>query len=335
MKNATGEDAIAINDVRKTFTTYEARSSSFLSVLSKRKTEKKALRGVSFSVKKGSITALLGKNGSGKSTLIKLLVGIMAPDSGTVRVLGMDPWKERITLARRMGVVLGAHPTLYNDLPPAQSFEYMRRLYRIPKNEYEKRLRHFIRLLELDDVNRRQVRELSLGERMKCNFIAAVLHLPDLIVLDEPTIGVDLPSTLKLRATALDLQKRYGTTILIATHILEDVKVLAEEVVILDKGKVVFNGSKHDLSVLFGDYKTVELYFAKNAKVNLSRLGTVVDRRDSYVKIEIRSDKARDKMLAELVSSKNVVDYNISTPEIGEVMSKFYSRVGGMRAKKR
>lgn len=325
------EDAISVRDARKTFTTYQSAGSGLLSSFIKKKVAKEALRGVNFTVKKGTITALLGKNGSGKSTLIKLLVGIMPPDKGSVSVLGMNPWTERIPLARRIGVVLGAHPVLYNDLPAFQSFEYIRRVYKIPKKAFEERYSHFSELLELEDVNRQQVRELSLGERMKCNFIAAVLHLPELIILDEPTIGVDLPSTLKLRKTALDLQKRYGTTVVIATHILEDVKVLAERVVILDRGNVVFDDTKQKLGKLFGDYKIVEIYFTKGWKVDFWKLGEIVETQESYIKLRVREQQAKSRMLASLLSRKEVLDYNISTPEIGDVMKEFYSGMGGKR----
>ncbi len=319
-------NAIEIRDVRKTFITYEGESLGLLAMLMKKKTEKRALKGVSFNVKKGSITALLGKNGSGKSTMIKLLVGIMPPDKGTVRVLGMDPWRDRIKLARHTGVVLGAHPSMFVDLPAIQSFDYMRRIYKVPKREFEERQEHFIRMLELEEVaKRRQVRELSLGEKMKCNFVAAVLHNPELIILDEPTIGVDLPSTLKIRKAALELQKKYGATFLIATHILEDVKVLAENVVIMDQGNIVFNDSKSRLGRLFGNYKMVEIYFTKGAKMNFSELGTIVDKREAYVKLRIKGGKGKDKLLTQFLTKKEVIDYNVSTPEIGDVMGKFYS----------
>ncbi len=328
MENANANaNAIEISDVRKYFDTVEHSSGGFFQSLRRKKFIKKAVDGVSFNVRKGTIMALLGKNGSGKSTLIKMLVGIMNPDSGNIKILGMDPWKDRIQLSRKVGVVLGAHPVLYTDLPAIDNFEYIRQVYRIPKAEFKRRLDYLVGMLELKDVYNRQVRELSLGEKMKCNFVAAVLHMPELIVLDEPTIGVDLPSMLNLRAAVLDLQKNYGRTFLITTHILEDVRILAENVVIIDRGKKVFDDTKEKLSKLYGDYKYAEIYYQDGKRLNFSKYGKVVERKESYVKLEVNSSQIRNKRFTKLLADPRVEDFNIVEPEIQDVMKKFYTRM--------
>lgn len=314
---------IEVKDVHKTFRTYEQVGTGLLSSFRKKKITKRALVGASLSINKGDMIAILGKNGSGKSTLIKLLVGIMPPDTGAIKMLGMDPWKDRIKLARKYGVVLGAHPVLFTDLPAIDSFEYMRKVYGIEQKVFRERLDYLINLLELRDVYKRPVRELSLGESMKCNFVAAVLHFPEIVILDEPTIGVDLPSMLNLRQTILDLNKRYGTTFIISTHILEDVKVLAERVAIINEGKMVFNGTKDELSMLYGDKKIVEIFFTNRPK-NIDKVGRAVSIDGGYAELEIEASMIKSRSLSDLLADKGIVDYNISDPDISHVLERFY-----------
>ncbi len=320
------ESIIEIENVFKTFRTYEQLGTGPLSSLRKKKIDKRALRGASLSINRGDMIALLGKNGSGKSTLIKLLVGIMPPDSGSIKMFGLEPWRDRITLARKFGVVLGAHPVLYTDLPAIDSFDYMRKIYRIPKGVFDKRLEYLINLLELKDVYKRPVRELSLGESMKCNFVAAVLHFPEIVILDEPTIGVDLPSMLNLRQTVLDLNKKYGTTFIISTHILEDVKVLAERVAIINEGRIVFNGTKGALSRMFGDKKIVEVFFKKKP-AGIDSVGKIISRKSGYVEFEVGADRIKSKSLSSLLADREVLDYNISDPDISYILEIFYSEI--------
>ncbi len=321
--------AIEVNDLKKSYKTYESLSGEkvFLSSLRRKSKIKHALKGVSFAVKKGEIVALLGENGSGKSTLIKLLTGILHPDSGTAMVLGYVPWKERVALAQRMGVVLGAHTQLWWNLPAIDSFNYMRYMYGIDEREFHQRLDYFMDVLNLKDVYKRAVRQLSLGERMKCNFAASLLHMPELVFLDEPTIGVDLPSSFALRDTLLSLRKKYGITFIIATHIIDDVKILSERVLILDEGRKVFDGPKSRVGKMFGDLKQVEIYFNDMGSVDISSYGTVVEKKTNYVRLEIPGGMIKNRRFASLLSSGRVLDYNISEPDFGYILHKFYSKL--------
>ncbi len=323
------EIVLEVKNIKKQYKTYHSRFGEDipLAALRRKYVIKKALRGVSFNVKRGEIVALLGQNGSGKSTMIKLLTGILHPDSGDAKVLGFVPWKQRMQLAERIGVVLGAHNQLWWNLPAIDTFNYMRHLYQVPEKEFNERLDYFVDVLDLKDVYRRQVRQLSLGERMKCNFVASILHMPELVFLDEPTIGVDLPSSFALRDALLELRKKHKTTFLIATHIIDDVKILSERAVILDQGKVVYDGPKSKIGRMFGNTKQVEIYFNSMNGMKPEQFGTVLEKKHLFVRMEIPNREITNKAFTKMLSSENVLDYNIAEPDFSYVLHKFYAKV--------
>ena len=317
------ERVIEVKGVRKEFKAYEARGSGLFS-FRRRSFIKRALRGVSFSVNRGEIVALLGKNGSGKSTLIKIMCGILYQNSGSARILGFDPWEQRIDLVRRMGVVLGAHGQLYWDLPALDSFNLMKSVYHISDRDFKDRLEYFLDLLELRDVYRRQVRTLSLGEQMKCNFVASMLHAPELVILDEPTIGVDMPSKQALRTAILETRRENNTTFLLTTHIVEDIS-MAERIIALDKGSVIFDGSKRRLETLFGNKKVVELEFSDPPDYDsYAKLGKVIKIEGNYLKIEVEPRVLTSKVFTRLLSKKDVVDYKVGEQDLSEILMRLY-----------
>jgi ABC-2 type transport system ATP-binding protein len=317
------ERLISVKGVKKDFKAYESRGSGIFS-FRRKSFIKHALRGVSFSVDKGEIVALLGKNGSGKSTLIKIMCGILYPTSGSARVLGFDPWEQRIDLARRMGVVLGAHGQLYWDLPALDTFNLMRSIYKIPRQDFSNRLDYLLDLLELRGVYKRQVRTLSLGEQMKCNFVASMLHAPELVILDEPTIGVDLPSKQALRTAILETRKEHGTTFLLTTHIVEDI-TMAERIIALDKGRVIFDGPKRKLETLFGNKKTVELEFGKTPDyLQYAKLGKVVEVEGNYIRMEVNPRTLTRKSFTRLLSKGDIVDYKVGEQGLSEILMRLY-----------
>lgn len=342
MENIKNKNNIVIEakDMTKSFKTYESHASrkGFLSSIRRRYYIKRALNNVSFSIRQGEIVALLGENGSGKSTVIKLLTGILHPDSGEANIIGFTPWEHRQELAENIGVVLGAHNQLWWNLPVIDSFEFMRRLYGVPKKDYDKRMRYFVDLLDLKDVYKRQVRQLSLGERMKCNFVASMLHMPRLVFLDEPTIGVDLPSSFALRNALLELRDKYNITFLIATHIIEDIKIMAERVIIMDHGMKVFDGPKAAVTKMFGDKKLVEITMKDGAESYPKGIGKLIERKNNQYRIEIDARGIKDKRLSRFLASGDVINYNITEPEFGAVLHEFYSRrarANGIRSRSR
>jgi ABC-2 type transport system ATP-binding protein len=321
------KNIIEIRNVKKSFETYETPSTGLFASFRRKKVIKKALKGVSFSVKKGTITALLGKNGSGKSTLIKLLSGIMYPDSGSIRVMGLNPWAERMELAKRIGVVMGAHGQLYWNLPALDTFNLMRIVYKIPRKEFQERLDYLVKILELEDVYKRQVRTLSLGEQMKCNFVASVLHMPELIILDEPTIGVDLPSKQALR-TAIESIKERGTTFLLTTHIVEDLS-MAEDIFVLDRGELIYGGTRRKLEKYFGDKRIVEIEFEDPEDLKAySKYGRVIKLESNYIKLEVDHSVLTNRKFVRLLSDENINDYCISERDLGPILMKLYASRG-------
>ena len=320
---------IKVSNIRKKFKTYKSSLSNkgLLSSIIRHYYDKKALDGLGMEIKRGEITALLGANGSGKSTLIKIMTGVLYPDSGEVTVNGLVPWKDRIKLSSQMGVVFSQQSNLYYDLPPVDTFNYMRHLYGIPEKTFNQRLDYLVKILELKNVYTRQTRLLSFGERMKCNFVTAVLHNPSVVFLDEATVGIDLPSRFALRRALIDMKKRFGTTFIIATHIVDDIEALAERIIFLDRGKIIFDGSKEKFNKILGDVRHVELHFKGDITIRPSDYGKVLEHEANYMKLEINANKIKSKFISDLLLSKQLLDYSVYEPDLGYILKKFYEAV--------
>ncbi len=327
------DDIITVKDVAKRFKTYES-SGGFLGSLRRRFYWKPALRGVSLSIERGSIVALLGRNGSGKSTLVKLMSGIIRPDSGSVSVMGMDPWRDRIRVTRRMGVVFGStHPQLFWDLPPDDTFRYVEGLYGIPERDYRKRLSYLVRMLSLERVYKRQTRQLSLGERMKCEFVAALLNGPELVIMDAPTVGVDLPSRMAISDAVLEMRRRFSTTFVITTHVVDDIANV-DRIVLLDKGSMLFDGTQAELKRRFGRRAILELYLRMGvSQAKYSALGRTLSSRDGYMKLEVDPRSTKSARFRAVFSDPDVRDYRLSEPGLGSMLNSLYTSIDGRRGR--
>lgn len=217
-----------------------------------------AVRDLSFTVEKGEFVGYLGPNGAGKSTTIKMLCGILTPTSGKVRVAGLDPSRRRTTLARRIGVVFGQRTTLWWDLPLKDSFELIRLLYKVDRHDFATRLAELIETLDLSEFMKTPVRQLSLGQRMRGDLAAALLHRPDILVLDEPTIGLDVVSKASIRDFLRRLNAEQGTTVLLTTHDLGDIERLCRRVMLIDHGHLAFDGTLEELMATAPVGETIE-----------------------------------------------------------------------------
>jgi ABC-2 type transport system ATP-binding protein len=256
---------INVRNLSKTYPTYKRGSGLRDLIKSLFKREKvivKAVDNVSFVIEEGSICGILGPNGAGKSTTIKMLCGALYPTSGEIEAMGFRPYADRKRYVREIGAVFGQRSQLIWDIPPIDSFNMNRAIYGIPLAEYKTRLDELAKLFEIEEVMHKPTRVLSLGERMKCEFIMAMLHKPKIVFLDEPTIGLDVIAKAKIREFILNINKT-GTTFILTTHDLEDVKQLADHVIIINHGAKVFDDTLQNLQINLGEKKIVELTLDK------------------------------------------------------------------------
>ena len=250
---------ISVKDLKKTYTTYQRSDKGALRSFFKReKVEIRAVDGISFEIKKGSIVGMLGPNGAGKSTTIKMLCGALFPTEGEIEIMGYSPARDRVRYVRKIGAVFGQRSQLIFDIPPIDSFAMNKAIYGIPDDEYEKRLKEMTELFGIEEIIRKPTRVLSLGERMKCEIVMAMLHKPEIVFLDEPTIGLDVIAKAKIRETIKKMNAE-GVTFILTTHDLEDVEQLAERVIVINHGKKVFDDSLHELKLLLGNKKMIEI----------------------------------------------------------------------------
>jgi ABC-2 type transport system ATP-binding protein len=221
----------------------------------------KALEQISLDIQEGEMVGYIGPNGAGKSTTIKILSGILYPDQGTVRINGLDPFTERKQHAQQIGVVFGQRSQLWWDLPVGDSYELLKDIYKIPTEEYEQRLKEFVDLFELADIIQRPVRQLSLGQRVRCDIVAALLHNPKVLFLDEPTIGLDAHSKQKVRELIKHVNHKYHTTVILTTHDMQDIEQIVSRVILIGHGEILYDGQLVDLVKNYGAKKQIQLRF--------------------------------------------------------------------------
>ena len=262
---------IKVEHLNRSYVTYKRGSGfkeSLKSLFHREKVYVDAVKDISFQVTKGDIIGILGPNGAGKSTTIKMLTGTLYPTSGTIEVMGFNPNKNRTDYVKNIGAVFGQKSQLIFDIPPIDSFRMNKAIYDIPDAAYQERMKLLVDLLELGDKIMRPTRVLSLGERMKCEFIMAMLHNPDIVFLDEPTIGLDVVAKQNIRDFIKSMNEK-GTTFILTTHDLQDVEELARNILIINQGEKVFDGSIGDLRHMLGSKKIVELNFTRKVYTKL------------------------------------------------------------------
>ncbi|MCR5585299.1 MAG: ATP-binding cassette domain-containing protein [Lachnospiraceae bacterium] len=249
---------IEVGDLKKTFTVRKKREKG---KLFREKQTVEALKGISFEVEKGDLVGYIGPNGAGKSTTVKILSGILTPDGGKAVVGGRVPWQERREYVKHIGVVFGQRSQLWWDVPIIDSFSLLKDIYRISKGDYESRLKELSEALQLDELMRTPLRLLSLGQRMRAELCGSLLHRPELLFLDEPTIGLDAVSKLALRDFLKWENREYGTTVMLTTHDMEDIAALCSRVMVLGHGKKLFDGKLPDLLEKFDTIRTVSIKY--------------------------------------------------------------------------
>jgi ABC-2 type transport system ATP-binding protein len=254
--------AITAQGLTKSFRIFDRRPGflgSLRDIVDRRYRELTAVNGISLEVAAGEAVGYIGPNGAGKSTTIKMLTGIMTPSQGTVRVNGFDPQRERSRYVRTVGAVFGQRSQLWWDLAVGESFELLRNLYGVSQRDFEERLARYDSVLGLSEFLRTPVRKLSLGQRMKADLAASLLHQPQVLFLDEPTVGVDVVTKIKLRQFLSELNREKGTTILLTTHDMQDIEALCSRVVVIDHGKIMHDGTLEKLKERYGGQTRLQL----------------------------------------------------------------------------
>jgi ABC-2 type transport system ATP-binding protein len=312
---------IEVRDLTRTFVVRERRG-----VLRREARTVHAVADVSFDIDAGEAVGYIGPNGAGKSTTIKMLTGILVPTSGSLTVAGLDPSRSRTELARRIGVVFGQRTGLWWDLPLRDSFELLRRIYRVPQPTYDRNLAAFVELLDLQDLLAQPVRQLSLGQRMRGDIVAALLHDPQILYLDEPTIGLDLLSKQRLRGFLRDLNSDRGTTILLTTHDLVDIEQVCRRVMVIDRGRLAFDGDFAALHAAGEATRTVVVDFVE--PLDAVRVpGATVTRVDGVRQwLTLPAGAATGPVVAALASAHEVADLSIREPSIEDVLPHLYAR---------
>jgi ABC-2 type transport system ATP-binding protein len=286
--------------------------------------EVRAVDRIGFTIEPGEMVAFLGPNGAGKTTTLKMLSGLIYPTSGAARVLDFVPWQRADAFRRQFALVMGQKNQLWWDLPAADSFQLLREIYAIPPAEFRQTLDELTGLLAVEKLTRQAVRELSLGERMKMELIAALLHRPRLLLLDEPTIGLDVVAQGMIQRCLRDYHRRRGVTTLLTSHYMRDVEALCDRVLVINHGRLVYDGPLSRIVERFSESKLVKLQFEEEAPGDLGQFGEVVRCDGPFAEIKVERAQVA-AVLAAILDRHAVADVNVAEPPLEEVIAQVFS----------
>ena len=293
------------------------------SLFSREKVAVEAVKGVSFSIEEGELVGFLGPNGAGKTTTLKMLTGILVPTGGDASVLGFRPWERKPEMQRQISLVMGNKQQLWWDLPAWDSFEVLKEIYDVPTADFVRRRDQLIEALQLQEKLHTQVRRLSLGERMKCELVAALLHNPRVVFLDEPTIGLDVVSQKGIREFLREHNREHRTTVLLTSHYMQDVAELCERVIVIDHGAIIYDGALTELTRKYRPVKKLALVFREPVTADLSQFGEVITRSDLEAIIEVPRESTT-AIAARILSDFPIEDIAIEEPEAEEVIRDLF-----------
>jgi len=318
---------IDVAELRKSFKVPEREAglrASMKSLVRRATRQVKAVDGITFGIGPGEVVGFLGPNGAGKTTTLKMLSGLLYPTAGHVSVLGYTPSRREKDFLRRITLVMGNRNQLEWDLPAADSFELNRAIYRIPHEDFTRTRDEFIELLDLGDLMRKPIRNLSLGERMKMEIAGSLLHRPQVLFLDEPTIGLDVTMQKRIRWFIAEYNRRYGATVLLTSHYMADVEALCRRVVVIHHGRILFDGALAALSNQFAAHKTIGVTLEDGA-VDLSAYGQVMSQDGGRVTIRVPKAET-SRVTARLLSDLSVTDLTIEDPPIEDVIEQVFAQ---------
>jgi len=319
--------AIHLQDLCKTYVVSEREAgvgAALRSLVHRRTQEITAVDGLTFDLAPGEVVGFLGPNGAGKTTTLKMLSGLLHPTGGDCRVLDHLPWKRERAFLRQITLVMGQRNQLVWDIPAADSFDLNRAIYRLPLADYRRTLDELTDLLDLGPLLKKPVRNLSLGERMKCEIAAALLHRPQVVFLDEPTIGLDVTMQRRIREFIAEYNRRSGATVLLTSHYMADVEALCRRVIVIHRGKLLFDGDLSDLVQQFTAHKTIVLQL-EDCQANLHAYGEVISCEDG--RFTLRVPKAETAHVTErLLADLPVIDLLVEDPPIEEVIERVFTQ---------
>ena len=320
--------AVETKDLCKTYSTVKKQPGilgSVKALFSRERNDVHAVCDVSMQIGQGELVGFLGPNGAGKTTTLKMLTGILHPTSGEAHVLGHLPSQRKHEMLKQISLVMGNKNQLWWDLPAWDSFVVMRELYEVPLDEFDRRVKQLGETLGIMDKVHTQVRKLSLGERMKCELVAALLHQPKVVFLDEPTIGLDVVSQRAIRDFLKDLHRETGCTILLTSHYMQDVQALCDRVIVIDKGAKIFDGTLDGLSRQFSDRRRILLRFSRNIdSADLVQYGEVVDSDEASASIDVARDDT-PRIAAKVLQDLPVEDIAIEDVDVEEIIRKMFT----------
>jgi len=319
---------IEVNNLKKFYKVHQKEpglSGSLKSLFKRKYYDVKAVDGVSFDIGEGELVGFIGPNGAGKTTTLKVLSGLLYPTSGQVSVLGYTPWERKPAFQKQFSLVMGQKNQLWWDLPAMESFLLNKEIYEVPQKQFQKTLDELVELLEVRDFLKVQVRKLSLGQRMKMELIAALIHSPKILFLDEPTIGLDVVMQKKMREFIKVYNTRHQATILLTSHYMDDVKQLCNRVIIIDKGKLLFDGALDEIIKKFADHKLISLVFADGvSREKLARLGEIKEYDPPKAVIQVkRADTS--VVAAKILQEFSIEDLNIEEPQIEDIIREVFT----------
>ena len=320
---------IDVQNLTKTYRVYQKKEGLLQAIRGLGKRDYKQVRavgGINMQVEQGEFVAFLGPNGAGKTTTLKLLSGVITPTDGTATVLGHVPWKREDAYRRRFSLVMGQKNQLWWDLPAQESFRLLQKIYRVPEDQFDKTHVELVDLLGVKQLLGQPVRELSLGERMKMELIAALLHSPDILFLDEPTIGLDVVAQHNIQKFLKHYQQERKITILLTSHYMKDITALCQRVVVIAHGQMHYDGSLSGILEEFGGHKNLTLQFPEgiDAVPDLSRYGTVLEVQPPRVRLQVQRSEV-GQVLSSILNVHPVDDVSVEDPPLEEVIASVFS----------
>jgi ABC-2 type transport system ATP-binding protein len=314
---------IEANGLSKTYRVYQKKEGLLGAVrgLFRREyKEVRAVENVSFTIEPGEIVGFLGPNGAGKTTTLKILSGLIYPTSGTARVLGHVPWQREDTFRRRFSLVMGQKNQLWWDLPAADSFQLHREIYSLQRDAFQRTLGELTEMFGVKELTRQPVRELSLGERMKMELIAALLHQPQLLLLDEPTIGLDVVAQVTIQKCLREYNTSRGVTMLLTSHYMRDVEALCRRVLVITHGKLLYDGPLTGITEQFGKVKLLKLQFVDDVPPDLGQFGEITGRQGPTADLRVERSRVSEA-LAAILDRYTVVDLSVQDPPLDQVIA--------------